>query len=251
MNKTRILNLDLLNIPMNEFLDVMKEGVLVTPNVDIIAQAQHDRELYEVLDNSEYQVCDSRVIALAYRLLFFKKLHVIPGSSFFSHFYMYHKDNNDIRIFLLGALGDIAERAREQINSRTGREIVVDALSPSMGFVNKEEENEEILKRIDESGATVLLIGAGCPRDQQWIKKYSHRLSNVKLFMALGATIDFEAGAKKRAPAWMQKLCIEWLYRLLQEPGRLAKRYLIKDPPFFWKLFKQRLGIYKNPFDNN
>jgi UDP-N-acetyl-D-mannosaminuronic acid transferase (WecB/TagA/CpsF family) len=69
--------------------------------------------------------------------------------------------------------------------------------------------------------------------------------------MALGATIDFEAGNIKRAPKVFQKLGMEWLYRLLKEPKRLWKRYLIEDMTFFYYLVKQKLGRYKNPFENN
>ena len=67
--------------------------------------------------------------------------------------------------------------------------------------------------------------------------------------MAVGATIDFEAGNIKRAPSWVSGLGFEWLFRLLKEPKRLAKRYLIDDMPFLYLLVKQRLGLYRNPFD--
>lgn len=67
--------------------------------------------------------------------------------------------------------------------------------------------------------------------------------------MALGATIDFEAGNIKRAPRWVQKCAMEWLYRIYCEPKRMFKRYICDDLIFFWYLFKQVLGIYKNPFE--
>jgi exopolysaccharide biosynthesis WecB/TagA/CpsF family protein len=67
--------------------------------------------------------------------------------------------------------------------------------------------------------------------------------------MALGATIDFEAGNIKRAPVFFQKLGMEWLYRLIKEPKRLWKRYLIDDIPFFYYVFLQKIGKYKNPFE--
>ena len=78
--------------------------------------------------------------------------------------------------------------------------------------------------------------------------KYKDRMPNVKVWMALGATIDFEAGNIKRAPKIFQKLAMEWLYRLICEPKRMFKRYLVDDPVFFWYLLKDKLGVYKNPF---
>ena len=78
--------------------------------------------------------------------------------------------------------------------------------------------------------------------------KYRDRMPNVKLFMALGATIDFEAGTLKRAPMFWQKIGMEWLYRVLKEPRRLFKRYFIDDMQFFFYYVKQLLGLYKDPF---
>lgn len=78
--------------------------------------------------------------------------------------------------------------------------------------------------------------------------KYKDRMPGVKVWMALGATIDFEAGNVKRAPKIFRKLAMEWLYRFLMEPKRLFKRYFIDDMKFFWYFFKQLTGIYKDPF---
>jgi UDP-N-acetyl-D-mannosaminuronic acid transferase (WecB/TagA/CpsF family) len=74
-------------------------------------------------------------------------------------------------------------------------------------------------------------------------------LPGINVFMALGATIDFEAGNIKRAPVIFQKLALEWLYRLIQEPKRLWRRYFLEDLPFFWLLFKQMLGLYRDPWN--
>ena len=80
------------------------------------------------------------------------------------------------------------------------------------------------------------------------IAKYRSRMSGVKLFMALGATIDFEAGNIKRAPKLVQILAMEWFYRFLKEPKRLFRRYFIDDIQFFYYFAKQLLGLYKDPF---
>lgn len=78
--------------------------------------------------------------------------------------------------------------------------------------------------------------------------KYRDKMPGVKVFMALGATIDFEAGTLKRAPKIWQKIGMEWLYRCMKEPKRLFKRYFVDDMQFFYYFGKQLLGIYKNPF---
>src|ERR1700690_3535542 len=100
---------------------------------------------------------------------------------------------------------------------------------------------------INDSGATALVVGVGAPKQEIWIARHRNRMPAVKWFMAMGATIDFEAGTLKRAPRWMSQSGLEWLYRLSQEPRRLSRRYLIECPPFFWLLAKQYLGIYRDP----
>ena len=148
----------------------------------------------------------------------------------------------------LGAAEGVAKKAMENINRRVGRQIVVGAHSPSYGFEKNEQECEELIHIVNESGATVLLVGAGAPKQEKWIAKYRSRMSGVKLFMALGATIDFEAGNIKRAPRIFQILAMEWFYRFLKEPKRLFRRYFIDDIQFFYYFAKQLLGLYKDPF---
>jgi exopolysaccharide biosynthesis WecB/TagA/CpsF family protein len=139
----------------------------------------------------------------------------------------------------------------KRINERVGRPIVVGAYSPSYGFEKKQEENDRVYQMINESGANVVLVGVGCPKQEKWIDKHKAMMPGVDIWMALGATIDFEAGNVKRAPKIFQMLYMEWLYRFLQEPQRMYKRYFVDDPIFFWFLLKQMLGLYKNPFEEH
>ena len=108
----------------------------------------------------------------------------------------------------------------------------------------------ELRDIINKTGANVLLVGVGAPKQEKWIMKYRDRMPGVDLFMALGATIDFEAGTLKRAPAIWQKIGMEWLYRCMKEPKRLFKRYFVDDMQFFYYFTKQLLGMYKDPFKN-
>lgn len=133
----RILNANLLSITRIELLQSLKRGVLVTPNLDHLVKLQHDREFYDLYQKAEWVVCDSKILYLCSRLLKKGIPEAIPGSSFFTAFYQYHKDNPDCRIFLLGAMEGVAQKAMERINASVGREIVVGAMSPSYGFENK------------------------------------------------------------------------------------------------------------------
>lgn len=248
MDTTRILNVDILRITQRELLERLDEGVLITPNVDHLVKLQGDGGFYDVYRRAEWVVCDSKILYLLSKLLRRPLPEAIPGSSFFTAYYMHHRDDADCRIFLLGAKEGIAAKAMERINARVGRRIVVGAHSPSFGFEKNERECDELVKIVNDSGANVLLVGVGAPKQEKWIMKYRDRMPGVKLFMALGATIDFEAGTLKRAPRLWQKIGMEWLYRCLKEPKRLLRRYFVDDMQFFYYFAKQLLGVYKDPF---
>lgn len=247
-DKIKILNVEIDNISQEELLAQLKKGVLVTPNVDQIVKMQTDREYYNIVRKAEWCVCDSKILLLCSRLLGTSLKEAVPGSSFFPAFYKYHREDEDCRIFLLGAMDGVADKAKDIINSKVGREIVVGAYSPSYGFEKKKDENEEIYRMINDSGANVVLVGVGCPKQEKWIDAHKAKMPGVDIWMALGATIDFEAGNIKRAPMIWRKMYMEWFYRFLQEPRRMYKRYFVDDPKFFWFLLQQMLGRYKNPF---
>ena len=249
-DKVKILNVEIDKISQEELLAQLKRGVLVTPNVDQIVKMQKDRKYYDIVRRAEWCVCDSKILYLCSRLLGRSLPEAIPGSSFFPAFCDYHKNDQNCKIFLLGAMEGVAKKAMKRINSRIGRPIVVGAYSPSYGFEKKQNENEEIYRMVNSSSANVVLVGVGCPKQEKWIDKHKAMMPGVDIWMALGATIDFEAGNIKRAPLIWRKLYMEWFYRFLQEPRRMYKRYFVDDPIFFWYFFKQLLGLYKNPFSN-
>lgn len=248
MITTRILNIDILSIAQQELLEQLDKGMLITPNVDHLVKLQSDKEFYEVYQQAEWVVCDSKILYLLSKLLKHPLPEAIPGSSFFTSYYLYHKDDPNCRIFLLGAKEGVAKKAMERINEKVGRKIVVGAHSPSFGFEKNMEECHKLVEMVNRSGANVLLVGVGAPKQEKWIMKYRSQMPTVDLFMALGATIDFEAGTLSRAPQLWQKLGMEWLYRCLKEPRRLFKRYFVDDMQFFYYFAQQLLGIYKNPF---
>lgn len=244
----KLLNTRIDNLTVKELLEQLNKGVLVTPNVDIIMKHQRDREFHEMANQAEFSVCDSKVVKLSAKLLGLSLKEAIPGSSFFPQYCDYHAKDENIKIFLLGAKEGVGLKAQERINKRIGRKIIVGAYSPPFGFEKDDAECEHILNIIKESSANVVLVGLGEPKQTKWIYKYKDRLPGINVFMALGATIDFEAGNIKRAPIIFQKMALEWLYRLIQEPKRLWRRYFLEDLPFFWLFFKQVLGLYRDPW---
>ncbi len=246
MNRIKLLNLEIDNWSKNELLNNLKSGVIFTPNVDHLIKLQRDPEFLQAYNISDFKVCDSQILMYASKFLGTPIKEKISGSDLLPAFCKYHKNNQEIKIFLLGAAEGVACRAQEKINNKIGRMIVVNTYSPPFGFDKDEAECEKIVEMINNSDATVLVIGLGAPKQEKWLYKYKDKFKSIKIFMALGATIDFEAGNVKRAPRWMSEIGLEWLFRLFCEPKRLWKRYLLDDIPFIFLILKQKLSLYMN-----
>ncbi|NJL45056.1 MAG: WecB/TagA/CpsF family glycosyltransferase [Leptolyngbyaceae cyanobacterium SM2_3_12] len=241
-NQVEILNIPIDNISVNDFLSQLNRGVVFTPNVDHLMKLQKDIDFVKAYSKADYRVCDSQVLMYASKFLGTPIKAKISGSDLFPMFCEHHRHNHQMKIFLLGGAEGVASQAQERINARIGRNIIVQAHSPSFGFEKNEEECQTILEMIRQSPANVLVVGVGAPKQEKWIAKYKDELPSIDIFMAVGAAIDFEAGNKPRAPELMAKLGLEWLYRLASEPNRLWKRYLLDDFPFFWLIAKEKLG---------
>jgi N-acetylglucosaminyldiphosphoundecaprenol N-acetyl-beta-D-mannosaminyltransferase len=250
-NRVKILNIEVDNISVNELLRSFTRGLLVTPNVDHLIQLQKNRVFFDAYRQADFVTVDSQIVYWATKFLGHPVKEKVSGSDFFPAYCDFHKNNPSIRIFLLGGRPGVALQAARNVNAKAGREIVTGAHSPSMSFATNAVECEAAIGMINDSGANVLVVGLGAPKQEIWIAKYRARMPGIHTFMALGATLDFEAGTVSRAPRWMSRCGLEWLYRLAKEPGRMWQRYLVRDLPFFYLLIKQRLGLYKPPFSNN
>ncbi|MGF1521693.1 MAG: WecB/TagA/CpsF family glycosyltransferase [Leptolyngbyaceae cyanobacterium] len=240
--RVSILNVGIDNFSTEEFLNRLQKGVVFTPNVDHLMQLQKDPEFVEAYKTADFKVCDSQILMYAAKFLGTPIRAKISGSDLVPLFCDRHRDNENIKIFMLGGAEGVPERAQRNINARVGRQIVVAAHSPSFGFEQDETECQRILEMIRASSANVLMVGVGSPKQEKWIAKYHKQLPNIDIFMAVGAAIDFEAGNKPRAPKMLSQLGLEWLYRLISEPRRLWQRYLLQDMPFVWLLLRQKLA---------
>jgi N-acetylglucosaminyldiphosphoundecaprenol N-acetyl-beta-D-mannosaminyltransferase len=249
MSRKQILNITVDDLTMAEFLERFDAGMLVTPNADHLVMLQEDRRFWDIYQRAEFVTVDSQIVKWAMNFLGMPVKARLSGSDIFPAFCDFHRDNPAVQIFLLGGKDGVAERAAARINARCGRQIVVGHCSPSMRFVEDQQEIDRIIEQIRLSGANVLAVGLGAPKQEVWIDTHRDRLSFINRFMAIGATLDFEAGAVKRAEPWMSHFGVEWLFRLLSEPRRLWRRYLLRDPRFVLLVLQQRFGRYRNPFD--
>lgn len=247
--KVRLLNVMIDDLTMEELLARFDRGVLCTIHSDMLMYLQRDREFHEITRHAAYITCDSQVLAFATRLLGTPVKQRLSGSDFLPRFYEYHRNNPDITIFLLGGLGDVADRARDAINRKVGREIVVGSYSPPIGAEKNEADCQEMVDMVNASMASVLVVGFGAPKQERFIEQYRDRMPHVRMFLPLGGALDYEAGTMIRPPAWISNMGLEWAYRIAQEPRKRWKRYLVDDLPVIYLILKQKLGLYRNPFE--
>jgi N-acetylglucosaminyldiphosphoundecaprenol N-acetyl-beta-D-mannosaminyltransferase len=140
-------------------------------------------------------------------------------------------------VFLLGAKPEIVEKVAERV---TVQHPGLTVAGYHHGYFWDDEEG--IVEKIRKSGARLLFVAISSPKKENFINRWKGRLG-VDFVMGVGGTFDVVAGKVKRAPEWMQKAGLEWFYRVLQEPGRMWKRYLVTNSQFAWLLLKEKLGI--------
>lgn len=198
---------------------------VVTPNVDHTVMLQEQPQLRDVYEHAGMVLADGFPVVLAARLLRKALPGRVAGSDLVPALCeQANRNKKPLRIFLLGAMPGVAQRAKENIQLRWPAVEVTGYYSPPLGFEKDDEENKKILAMIADAQADVLVVGLGAPKQEFWVHSHRDEIESP-VALCVGATIDFLAGEKKRAPIWMQKTGLEWLHRMCSEPKRLAKRY--------------------------
>jgi N-acetylglucosaminyldiphosphoundecaprenol N-acetyl-beta-D-mannosaminyltransferase len=247
-NRAHLFGVDIDLISMKETVKIIGRWLalpekgckfVVTPNVDHIVKVQTDIALQAAYKQAALVVTDGKPVVWAASLLGVKIPGTVPGSDLVPAIFDYAQfEKTPVKVFLLGAMPGVADRAKIAIHNKWPLVNVVGTLSPDFGFDKSEIESKAICEIISSSGAELLVLGLGAPKQELWITRYAPRVS-VKVALCVGATIDFLAGEKARAPMWMRRVGLEWLHRMLSEPQRLAKRYFIDAIVFPKLIFKE------------
>jgi len=207
---------------------------VVTPNVDHIVMLQHHAGLKAAYGDAGMVLADGAPVLWSSRLLRCGLPERVAGSDLVPALFDAARTEQPLRAYLLGAAPGVADRAAANIGRRWPAVEVVGTYSPPLGFEKDESENAAILDRISAARPDVLIVGLGAPKQELWVHKHRDALS-AKVALCVGATIDFLAGERSRAPVWMREAGLEWLYRVASEPRRLASRYA-KDALIFPRL---------------
>lgn len=244
--RSRLMNAWVDSLTIQEIVERLDEGVLFTLNPDHMYHLQHNADFAEAYRHATLVSSDSKYVYWSLGLIGRRIKQKSSGSDIVPAYWRHHATNPDVGIFFLGAKPGVAQMALERINRIVGRPIVVGAHGPSFNFVNDPREIDDVIERINASGATCLIVGLGAPKQEIWIHRHRHLMPHVKVYMGVGATIDYEAEAVKRAPGWMTRNGLEWVYRMSTEPRRYWRRYF-RTLDFFWMVLLDRFGAYRPP----
>jgi N-acetylglucosaminyldiphosphoundecaprenol N-acetyl-beta-D-mannosaminyltransferase len=216
----------------------------VTPNVDHTVMLQEHEGLRAAYEQADLVLADGYPVVWAARLLGRNLPERVAGSDLVPALFAAGDPERPLRTFLLGAAPGVADRAAARIREKWPGVEIVDTYSPPLGFEHDDVERERMLARVKAASPDLLVVGLGAPKQEIWVHQQRERLA-TSVVLCVGATIDFLAGEKARAPLWVQRLYLEWLYRLLGEPKRLFWRYM-RDawifPQLVWREWRSLSG---------
>lgn len=203
-------------------------GAVFTPNVDHVVVASEHEGFRRAYARADVVLCDGAPLLWSSRLLGLSLPEKVSGSDFFLPL-MRLAGQERLRVYLMGAGPGVVDEAAARLAAEFGVEVVGKS-SPRIGLAASEEEDAAVAA-IAATRPDLVLAFLGTPKGELWVDRTRARLAPAIGF-SLGASLDFYVGRVRRAPAWMRRCGLEWLFRLLQEPRRLAYRYLVKDPKF-------------------
>lgn len=213
-------------------------GYVVTPNVDHLIRYHDDAEFRELYADARLVLMDSRFFAYLLRLVRRISLAVCPGSDLTLRLFASVIKPDD-RIVVVGGTDAQIQHLR-QLYQLTN----LVHLNPPMGFIKDAAATEQCLQFVEQhSPFRFCFIAVGSPQQEKVARALKQRGKAAGLALCVGASINFITGDERRAPMWMQRIGMEWLYRLLQDPKRLARRYLVRGPRIFFLLRRLQFHV--------
>jgi len=243
MMRKRVISLDISLLSYPEALEqIIQRARERTPsyacfaNVHMVIEAHKSAQFQEFVNGATFAFADGMPLVKALGWLHGIRQDRIAGMDFMNDI-MAVADG--MRIFFFGSSPQVLAELVAKIRSRYSGISVVGSISPPYRPLT-DSENKEYARQINQSGAHLVFVGLGCPKQETWMARNSSEINAVLL--GVGGAFEVSAGLTKRAPEWMRKASLEWFFRLMQEPGRLWRRYLLTNSLFIWLLFRQLVG---------
>ncbi|MDD5165863.1 MAG: WecB/TagA/CpsF family glycosyltransferase [Candidatus Omnitrophica bacterium] len=224
---------------VEQYIKIPGYAYIVTPNVHHLVLLQKDEEFKDIYHNASLVLPDGMPLLWAAKFLGTPLKEKISGSDLFPRLCAIAADKG-YKLFFLGGREGAAEKAAGVLRAKYPEIQIVGFYSPPLGFENDIFENTKIVNMIRSANPDFLFVGLGAPKQEKWIYRHKEQYQ-VPVSIGIGVSFEFIAGIVKRAPVWMQKKGLEWFWRMMMEPKRLWKRYLIDGVGFFLYILKQKV----------
>ncbi|MBS1667111.1 MAG: WecB/TagA/CpsF family glycosyltransferase [Bacteroidetes bacterium] len=203
-------------------------------NVHMTMEAFFDHQFQKEVNGAQLVLADGKPIAKACKWIFGEKQERIAGMDFMPRI-IDAAATTGAGLFFYGSTPELLKILESKIKDQYPNIKISGMFSPPFRKLSQEEMDGHIAM-INQSGANIVLVSLGCPKQEKWMAACYQKINAVML--GVGGAFMVMAGLQKRAPLWMQRWGLEWLYRLSQEPGRLFKRYFVTNTVFIYLLFK-------------
>ncbi|OGZ32718.1 MAG: hypothetical protein A2V69_00785 [Candidatus Portnoybacteria bacterium RBG_13_40_8] len=205
--KVELFGIKFDNLTMNEALENIR-GFVVLPYSEFVVRAQKDEEFRNILNKADFCLCEGRGLYFMARLLGRRFKQNINGIE------LIYKLSQNSKLFLLGGKEDIVKKTAEKLGDSV------------IGFEHGYQDLDKVVEKINLAKPEILLVGLGSPEQEKFIYNHLSKMSSVKLAIGVGGAFDFISGQVKRAPKIIQKIGMEWLWRLILEPRRVKRIFL-------------------------
>jgi N-acetylglucosaminyldiphosphoundecaprenol N-acetyl-beta-D-mannosaminyltransferase len=218
---------------------------VVTPNAHHVVLLQRDARLREIYEHAFLVVADGVPLLWAARLLGMHLPGRVNGTDLFEALCA-RAASEGLRVFLLGGRAGAADAAAAHLTARHPSLNICGTHCPPMNFEKDATESGQVLAAIGDARPHILFVGLGAPKQEYWMYSTCEQLG-VPVSLGIGVSFEFVGGIVPRAPLWMQRAGLEWLYRLVAEPGRLWKRYVIGNAFFCALVARQWIALRARP----
>ncbi len=209
----------------------------VTANVDHVVRFHRCPQVRTLYTDADLVLADGAPLVWVSRLLGVPLPERVAGSDLFPRLCQ-EAAKCGLSVFFLGGDPGTAHKAADLLSKRHPRLRVAGTYCPTFGFETDSDESQRINHLIRDAAPDLLFVGLGSPKQEQWISANRHACG-ARLSVGVGISFSFTSGDVRRAPRWMQRIGLEWVHRLVQEPRRLGRRYLIEDAVFLMLVLRQ------------
>jgi N-acetylglucosaminyldiphosphoundecaprenol N-acetyl-beta-D-mannosaminyltransferase len=218
-----------------EWASSYESKVICVANVHMLMEAHWNSEFSSVLKSADIVTPDGMPLVWMMKLMGVREQNRVAGMDILLALCKL-ASKQKMSVFFLGSETTILQKMRSKLEHEFPNLEIADMVSLPFRPMTVAED-EAIVQKIHQSKAKLVLVSLGCPKQEQWMHNHKDKIQAVMI--GLGGVFPVLAGVHKRAPLWVQNLGLEWLYRLVQEPRRLWKRYTYTIPPFIWLCMKQ------------